>query len=58
MKITRQATANKLSDYLRGKVSQAELVESSPREAGARWTSESAAAAENGDVRVIGLSAR
>lgn len=27
MKITRQATANKLSDYLRGKVSQAELVE-------------------------------
>ena len=27
MKITRQATANKLSDYLRGKVSQAKLAD-------------------------------
>ena len=33
MKITRQATADKLSEYLHGELTQAELVEWSPREA-------------------------
>lgn len=39
MKITRQVTADKLSDYLHGRVTQADLVEWSPREVGATWTS-------------------